>query len=72
MNSGIKIAQDLILITVGALILIFHNWILDYQEKFSVLWKINIRPRNMRDKVLFWIGVFFIIVGFIAISRHYK
>lgn len=70
MNNGVKVAQDLILITVGVLMLIFHNWILDYQEKFSELWKTNIRPRNMRDKVLFWIGVFFMIVGFIRIVIH--
>ena len=70
MSSGSKIAQDLILITVGALILIFHNWILDYQKKFSRLWKTNIRERNMRDKILFWIGVFFIVVGIFAIVRH--
>lgn len=55
MNNGVKIIQNLILITVGMLILIFHNWILEYQEKFCVLWKINIiRPRFLRDKVLFW------------------
>ncbi len=70
MSSGTKIAQDLILITVGALILIFHNWILDYQEKFSRLWKTNIRERNIRDKILSWIGVFFIVVGFFAVAKH--
>jgi hypothetical protein len=71
MNSGVKIAQDLILITIGALILIFHNWILDYQEKFSVLAKIKIRPRILQDKVLFLLGIFFIIVGFFGIIKHY-
>jgi hypothetical protein len=72
MSSGFKLAQDLILITVGALILIFHNWILDYQEKFSGMRKTNIRARNIRDKVLFWIGVFWIMIGFFALAKHYQ
>jgi len=68
MGMELKAVQDLIIISIGFIALIFHEWFLDFQEKI-IPHPNAFRSRILRRYLIIGFGIFNILLGLISLVR---
>ncbi len=68
MGITLKAVQDLVIISIGFIALIFHEWFLDIQEKI-IPHPNALRSRILRRYLIICFGIFNILLGLICLAR---